>query len=375
MSPVNDHAAMIHSGYLLANPQQTWRRLLLSLFLGSALIKHSVPINHRARSIASFLTGLTLTMFAIAKTRGLLSRKVAVLPCFQIGIPMRTETFSPIKLVRADFATKSRRTVQAAYLKRREQKDQGPMLRHNEMIKHREVRLIGADGQQIGVVSLDEARAQARGAELDLVEVASGAKPPVCKLVNYSKYVYELQKAAQTKAKSAKPTKMKSMKFGIKIEPNDLDVKLRKILEFLQKQHAVRLVVSYIPRESWIAQEPKRREVMRTLLTRVVEAEAGFIERVIQVESFNMTATVYPLKAGHKKTPAELAGPLEQLDSPMQSKVCADRTSATPHDTPTPNPHQSRPPPEQRGSRRLVCIVPHFAPLLCSGTGSARRSQ
>lgn len=138
-------------------------------------------------------------------------------------------------------------------------------VRLNEAIKAPELRVISAEGQQIGVMTRDEALIEARRAELDLVEISPDAKPPVVKIIDWGKYSY--QKAKQDKKNRAKnkAADLKQVRLGLKIGDHDLDIKLRQARKFLEAGHIVRFVVRYRGREM------AHRELGFKLLERVAE--------------------------------------------------------------------------------------------------------
>lgn len=109
--------------------------------------------------------------------------------------------------------------------------------------------MIGEDGSQLGVLTRAEALAAAREAELDLVEISPDASPPVAKIIDWGKYNYQKTKQLQKNKRSAKTFDVKQMRFGLKISDNDLEVKRRKITEFLEAGHKVKIMVVYRGRE------------------------------------------------------------------------------------------------------------------------------
>ncbi|MDQ2973619.1 MAG: translation initiation factor IF-3 [bacterium] len=111
------------------------------------------------------------------------------------------------------------------------------------------MRVISEDGSQLGVISRREAIDAAKAAELDLVEVSPNANPPVCKIVDWGKYNYQQTKQLQKSKRNAKSLEVKQMRFGLKISDHDLGVKCRKISEFLDEGHKVKLLVVYRGRE------------------------------------------------------------------------------------------------------------------------------
>ena len=117
------------------------------------------------------------------------------------------------------------------------------------MIRSATVRLIDADGTQVGVKPLAEALALARTRGLDLVEVAAAANPPVCKVLPYSKYKYEQEKKERESRKKQKAGLLKELRFRPNIGQHDLDVKVRQIEEFIDAHDKVRITVVFRGRE------------------------------------------------------------------------------------------------------------------------------
>jgi translation initiation factor IF-3 len=128
----------------------------------------------------------------------------------------------------------------------KEVKDQ---VNFNEKIRVREVRLIDEDGKQLGIVPTPEALRIAREKELDLVEISPKATPPVCKIMDYGKFKYQLAKKAHEARKKATVIQVKEMKLGLKIEEHDLQVKLRHMKEFLTDGDKVKITVMFRGRE------------------------------------------------------------------------------------------------------------------------------
>ena len=111
------------------------------------------------------------------------------------------------------------------------------------------MRVIGDDGRQLGVISRAEALQAARDAGLDLVEVSPGTNPPVAKIVDWGKYNYQRTKQLQKSRKNSKSPDLKQMRLGLKIGAHDLEVKMRKVSEFLDAGHKVKITVIYRGRE------------------------------------------------------------------------------------------------------------------------------
>jgi translation initiation factor IF-3 len=119
----------------------------------------------------------------------------------------------------------------------------------NEKIRVREVRLIDEVGNQLGVVATHEALKLAREKELDLVEVSPKAVPPVCKIMDYGRYKYQIAKKAQEAKKKQSAVQIKEMKLGLKIEEHDLMFKIKHVREFLEEGNKVKITVMFRGRE------------------------------------------------------------------------------------------------------------------------------
>ncbi len=122
-------------------------------------------------------------------------------------------------------------------------------IRTNGEIRARELRVVGADGEQLGVMSRQEAIKVAEEAGVDLVEISPNADPPVAKVIDWGKYQYQLMKQQQKNRRSNKATELKQMRFGLKIGVNDLEIKLRKIRSFLAEDHKVKILIFFRGRE------------------------------------------------------------------------------------------------------------------------------
>ncbi|MGQ9370932.1 translation initiation factor IF-3 [Azospirillum sp. ST 5-10] len=124
---------------------------------------------------------------------------------------------------------------------------EGP--RVNREITARSVRLVGADGEMVGVVSLRDALLAAEDANLDLVEVAPQAEPPVCKILDYGKFKFEAQKKAAEARKRQKIIEVKEIKLRPNIDDNDYDVKMRAARRFLEEGDKVKVTMRFRGRE------------------------------------------------------------------------------------------------------------------------------
>ncbi len=119
----------------------------------------------------------------------------------------------------------------------------------NEQIRDREVRLIGEDGQQLGIVSAREALRMAQEAELDLVKIAPGAKPPVCKIIDYGKYRYEQARKEKDAKKKQKIIEIKEIRMSPNIDTNDLNTKVNAARKFIEKGARVKITLRFRGRE------------------------------------------------------------------------------------------------------------------------------
>lgn len=163
--------------------------------------------------------------------------------------------------------------------------------RVNERIRAREVRLIGADGSQLGIVPVREALRLAQEQGFDLVEVAPNADPPVCRMIDYGKYKYELKKQALA-GKKQKTQLLKEVKFRPNIAAHDLGVKLSHIKEFLEKGHKAKIVIFFKGREIIHS------EIGNELVGRIVEnvSDVGIIDSPPKMLGKNLIMILSPKK-------------------------------------------------------------------------------
>lgn len=119
----------------------------------------------------------------------------------------------------------------------------------NEQIRDKEIRLIGEDGEQLGIMSTREAMKLAAEAELDLVKIAPTAKPPVCKIIDYGKYKYELTRKEKEAKKKQKTVDVKEVRLSPNIDTNDLNTKVNNAKKFIQKGNKVKVTLRFRGRE------------------------------------------------------------------------------------------------------------------------------
>ena len=119
----------------------------------------------------------------------------------------------------------------------------------NEQIRDKEIRLIGENGEQLGIMSAKEAFKMAKEAELDLVKIAPTAKPPVCKIIDYGKYRYELARKEKEAKKKLKTVEIKEVRLSPNIEANDLNTKVNMAKKFIAKGDKVKVTLRFRGRE------------------------------------------------------------------------------------------------------------------------------
>lgn len=119
----------------------------------------------------------------------------------------------------------------------------------NEQIRDREVRLVGENGEQLGIMSAKDAFKLAKEAELDLVKIAPTAKPPVCKIIDYGKYRYELARKEKEAKKKQKVIEVKEVRMSPNIDDNDLNTKMNAARKFLEKGNKVKVTLRFRGRE------------------------------------------------------------------------------------------------------------------------------
>ena len=127
----------------------------------------------------------------------------------------------------------------------------------NEQIRDREIRLIGEDGEQLGIMSAREAMKIAQEAELDLVKIAPAAKPPVCKIIDYGKYKYEQARKEKEAKKKQKTVEVKEVRLSPNIDTNDLNTKINNAKKFISKGNKVKVTLRFRGREMAHVQQSK----------------------------------------------------------------------------------------------------------------------
>ncbi|MGM9401742.1 translation initiation factor IF-3 [Aliiroseovarius sp. KMU-71] len=168
-------------------------------------------------------------------------------------------------------------------------RDTGPRI--NDRIRGPEIRLIGADGENVGVVPPARGLAMAQEAGLDLVEISPNANPPVCKIMDFGKFKYEQQKRESEARKKQKTIEVKEVKFRPNTDTHDYDVKMRNVVKFLEKGDKVKVTLRFRGREM------AHQNLGRELLLRVAEdiKELGKVENMPKMEGRQMVMMIGPL--------------------------------------------------------------------------------
>lgn len=163
----------------------------------------------------------------------------------------------------------------------------------NEQITAPQVRLVDAEGQQVGIVSNAEAQASAETAGMDLVQMAEG-DPPVCKVMDYGKHIFEAKKQKAAQRKKAKRIQVKEMKFRPGTDEGDYKVKLRNLVRFLENGDKAKVTLRYRGREM------AHQEIGMELLKRVEAdlSELGTVEQFPKMEGRQLTMVIAPKKRG-----------------------------------------------------------------------------
>ena len=189
-------------------------------------------------------------------------------------------------------------------------------LRVNDRIRVPEVRLVGPNGEQVGIVRIDDALRLAQESDLDLVEVAPTARPPVCKLMDYGKFKYETAQKARETRRNQTNTVIKEMKLRPKIDAHDYETKKGHVVRFLKEGDKVKITIMFRGREQ------HRPELGFRLLQRLAGdvEELGFVESSPKQDGRNMIMVLGPHK---KKSEAKLEAKAER--SERAAAKAADR--------------------------------------------------
>jgi translation initiation factor IF-3 len=167
-------------------------------------------------------------------------------------------------------------------------------LRVNEGIRAKQVKLIDEQGKLAGIVETTEALLAARSKQLDLVEIAPGETPPICKIMNYSKYRYEQEKKGKEARKHKRIGQLKEVRVRSTIGEHDLNVKSRHIQEFLETGRKVKVIVNFKGREA--SHADLGRKVLETIKENF--SSVASCEQEPRLEGYRMTMLLVPKKKG-----------------------------------------------------------------------------
>ncbi|WP_342762325.1 translation initiation factor IF-3 [Kineococcus xinjiangensis] len=196
--------------------------------------------------------------------------------------------------------------------------------RINDRIRVPEVRLVGPNGEQVGIVRVEDALRLAQEADLDLVEVAPTARPPVCKLMDFGKFKYESDMKAREARKNQANTILKEIRFRLKIDPHDYATKKGHVERFLSAGDKVKVMIMFRGREQ------SRPEMGQRLLQRLAEdvAELGSVESLPRLDGRNMVMVIGP----HKKKAEAKAENKRRKEEEDAAKASVSAQDAEPVD-------------------------------------------
>lgn len=195
-------------------------------------------------------------------------------------------------------------------------------VRVNERIRAKEVRVVDDEGNQLGIMAPWEALKIARGRGLDLVEVSARANPPVCRIINYGKFLYQQSKREHDARKHQRSVELKEVKFRPRTGGHDFDTKKNHIVSFLQEGSKVKATIAFRGREM------AHRDIGWTMMNRLIEeiAEHGQVETRAKQEGPNLTVILAPKKPGAK--PA--GGAQRQASVPAAARPAAPPAQSRP---------------------------------------------
>lgn len=194
----------------------------------------------------------------------------------------------------------------------------------NERIRAKEVRVIDEEGKQLGIMPPLEALKVARSQGLDLVEVSPTANPPVCRIINYGKYLYQLNKRQHEARKHQKSIELKEVKLRPRTSEHDFGVKRNHIIRFLQEGSKVKATIMFRGREM------AHRDIGWKMMQRLIDdlAEVGMVETRPRQEGPNLTAILAPKKAAGKGSAAASRSAASPSPAPVSSKPAAPSESS-----------------------------------------------
>ena len=191
------------------------------------------------------------------------------------------------------------------------------MVRINERIRAKEIRVIDEEGAQLGIMAPFDALKTARSQGLDLVEVAPTANPPVCRIINYGKYLYQQSKRQHEAKKHQKSIELKEVKFRPRTSVHDFETKRNHIIEFLKEGNKVKATIQFRGREM------AHRDIGYKMIERLIQevSEAGQVEARPRQEGPFLTAILAPKKTTGKGSAPKAAPPGEPPQAPVRAKL------------------------------------------------------
>ena len=180
----------------------------------------------------------------------------------------------------------------------------------NERIRAREIRVIGPDGEQLGIMTPQDATRKAREQSLDLVEISATAQPPVCRIMDYGKFLYEQEKKERAAKKNQKQIVLKEVKFSVNVDEHDYVTKRNHVLRFLSEGDKVKASLRFRGRE--MAHQNLGRKVLERLVTEV--GDKGVVEFRPRMEG----NTVHVILAPPRQVPGSSGGAKKQEKPPQQ---------------------------------------------------------
>ncbi len=198
--------------------------------------------------------------------------------------------------------------------------------RINDRIRARDVRLVDPEGQQLGIRPLPEALAIARQLDLDLVEVAPMANPPVCRIMDYGKFKFDAAQRAKESRRKAVSVGIKEMKYRPKIGPGDFETKTRRVQKFLNEGHKVKVTIMFRGREVF------HQELGKKILDRVADEVAGTarVEAAARLDGRNMVMVLAPDKRARQSASDRSARQTGHEDAAAPAGHAAEEASPPP---------------------------------------------
>ncbi|MEP1126139.1 MAG: translation initiation factor IF-3 [Ilumatobacter sp.] len=196
--------------------------------------------------------------------------------------------------------------------------------RINDRIRSREVRLIGPSGDQLGIKAVPEALRMARGLDLDLVEVAPQAKPPVCRIMDYGKFKYEEDQKAKEARKNSTNVSVKEVKYRPKIGKGDFDTKTRNVIRFIDEGHKVKVTLQFRGREM------AHPDLGAKILDNVIEAvgPAAKLDSRSRLEGRSMSMVLSPDKQAQEAMKKAAADAAKQAAADAEAAPADDAEAA-----------------------------------------------